>query len=244
MKKILISILVCTIPFFLQAQNFYGMSKVEDNLWVDNTEITVNEYRQFINALPEDKKKDYLPDTSVVTAIDSSLARFYFTHPAYDDYPIVGISFSQAIGFCGWRSELYNSTHKEKVRFMLPSMTQWLKLSYYENVESSYAGNIQDPVVPNTKQELKYFKKNGFLSNCANCRDTNLPFTISAEHCYGHKLKGLAGNVAEMTFEGYVIGGSWFHKDDFCKKDRKIPQQSNVPTAWMGFRFVLSIIEN
>ena len=33
----------------MTAQNFYGMVKVDSNLWMDQTEITNNEYRQFVS---------------------------------------------------------------------------------------------------------------------------------------------------------------------------------------------------
>ncbi len=245
MKKALIILIYLLLPLMTHAQKFYGMVKINDSLWVDETEITVNEYRQFLNSLPEEDRAYYRPDSSVVFAIDSSLGRFYFTHPAYDDYPIVGINILQAIRFCNWRSELYNITHKNrKVRFSLPSLKQWSDFAYSGDNGSLYPANLKDPVLPNSKEELKYFKKHGYLSNCANCRDSQLPFTISALDSYGQKLKGLAGNVAEMTSDNFIVGGSWFHKDEFCKKGRFIPHDIKIPTAWMGFRCVLTIIND
>ena len=37
----------------------------------------------------------------------------YFSHPAYQDYPVVGISWNQAVAFCNWRTNFKNG-YKEK----------------------------------------------------------------------------------------------------------------------------------
>ena len=33
---------------------------------------------------------------------------FYFTHPSYDQYPIVGVTWEQAMDFCSWRTDRVN----------------------------------------------------------------------------------------------------------------------------------------
>ena len=50
------------------------------------------------------------PDTTVwindfSNAYNEPYARLYFSHPGYDDYPVVGISWEQASYFCVWRTE-------------------------------------------------------------------------------------------------------------------------------------------
>ena len=41
------------------------------------------------------------------------LTQMYFWHPAYDEYPVVGVSWKQARAFCIWRTQLLNSYLEE-----------------------------------------------------------------------------------------------------------------------------------
>ncbi|HLP10890.1 MAG TPA: SUMF1/EgtB/PvdO family nonheme iron enzyme [Flavobacteriales bacterium] len=88
--------------------------KLPNGLWVDETEITNFswcEYMFWTTRIFGKNSPEYtacLPDTQVWLRTDSCLldyARFYLKHPAYRDYPVVGISAQQAQAFCKWRSD-------------------------------------------------------------------------------------------------------------------------------------------
>ena len=54
----------------------------------------------------------------------------YFWHPAYDNYPVVGISWKQARAFCIWRTQLLNSYlgsigETGYQDFRLPTESEW-----------------------------------------------------------------------------------------------------------------------
>jgi hypothetical protein len=88
-----------------------GTAKANDSLYVDVTEIRVLDWREYmywnkkLYGAESDQYKLTIPDTTVWrTSIYEQVAKSYFNHPAYHEYPIVGISFEQAVAYCEWRS--------------------------------------------------------------------------------------------------------------------------------------------
>ena len=54
----------------------------------------------------------------------------YFWHPAYDNYPVVGVTWSQAKAFNAWRTQLMNNYRagngqSDVQRFRLPTESEW-----------------------------------------------------------------------------------------------------------------------
>jgi formylglycine-generating enzyme required for sulfatase activity len=107
--------------------------------YMDDTEITNNEYRQFItmamDTLPADVAELVYPDTMVwmrdfVFAYNEPLTENYYWHPAFDDYPVVGVNWYAASEFCRWRTSHYNDYRAQiemppLPRFRLPTEAEW-----------------------------------------------------------------------------------------------------------------------
>lgn len=82
--------------------------------------------REYINIYPDTLcwVHDY------AYSMNEDFARSYFSSPAYDNYPVVGVSWRQAKAFCVWRSNMLNqyleSIDYSKLNdFRLPTESEW-----------------------------------------------------------------------------------------------------------------------
>lgn len=98
------------------------------SFYMDETEVRNVDYREYLYWLmrvfqeyPAVYKKA-LPDTLVwrsKLAYNEPYVMYYLRHPAYNEYPVVGVSWVQATDYCAWRSDRVN----EKILID----EQWLK---------------------------------------------------------------------------------------------------------------------
>lgn len=88
------------------------------SFYMDEVEISNFNYLEYLfwlrnvysNDYPEVLKKA-LPDTLVWRdrlAYNEPYVDYYFRHPSYRDYPVVGINWLQANDFCAWRTDRVN----------------------------------------------------------------------------------------------------------------------------------------
>ena len=88
------------------------------SFYMDETEVTNLDYLEYLHWLDRVYGADYpevyrkaLPDTLVWRerlAYNEPLANLYLRHPAYHNYPVVGVSWKQANDYCSWRSDRVN----------------------------------------------------------------------------------------------------------------------------------------
>jgi gliding motility-associated lipoprotein GldJ len=88
------------------------------SFYMDESETSNHHYKEYIfwlkrvfgESYPE-VHKDALPDTLVwreELSFNEPYVETYFRHPAYDDYPVVGVNWLQANNYCQWRSDRVN----------------------------------------------------------------------------------------------------------------------------------------
>lgn len=130
--------------------------------------------------------------------------RNYFSHPAFDDYPVVGVNWTQATAFCKWRTQLYNTFKGEDEiqteEFRLPSEAEWeyaarggRDLAPYP-WGGYYARNAKGCLLANFKPGRGNYPEDGGL------------YTVKADEYFpnDYGLYCMAGNVAEWTSSAYA----------------------------------------
>jgi len=88
------------------------------SFYMDETEITNQYYRDYLYWLKRVYDVDFpdvalkaTPDTLVwrdKLAFNEPYVEYYFRHPSYKNYPVVGVSWLQATDYCAWRTDRVN----------------------------------------------------------------------------------------------------------------------------------------
>jgi len=87
------------------------------SFYMDETEVSNTNWLEYLNWIrrnfPADEQYYYeeLPDTLVwrsPLSFNEPFVNNYLRHPAYKDYPVVGVSAKQAERYCVWRTDMVN----------------------------------------------------------------------------------------------------------------------------------------
>ena len=197
--------------------------------------------------------------------------RNYFSNPAYNDYPVVGVTWEQANAFCAWRTEYLLKGLGPAARFVqryrLPTEAEW-----------EYAARGKDGTEFPWENEDVASGRGCFFANFKPddgnyTKDGNL--ITSKVGIYSSNTNGLydmAGNVAEWTSTIYteagvdamndvnpqlkynaaredpyrlkkksVRGGSWKDPESYIRSAWRSSEFQNQPRSFIGFRCVRSL---
>ena len=155
------------------------------------------------------------PDTLVWVrdfsySYNEPMARSYFSHPAYDDYPIVGIDWEMARAFSAWRTTLYNKYNDVLIEdFRLPTEYEfeYAARGGREHAQYPWGG----PYVRNAKGCLLA----NFKPGRGNYPDDGGAYTVPVEAYYpnDYGLYNMAGNVSEWTITAFYENANSFVHD-------------------------------
>lgn len=215
-----------------------------NEFYILKTEVSNLDYRTFLKSFNDKNSEEYnsvLPDTTVWSnkiSQNQSYVNQYFRYPGFSNYPVVGVSFQNALNYCKWLEGKINAelNEGEKVTIKLPSEIEWIRAARGEKHNQSYpweGSGLRD-------------KKGGYLANYRKeNQHLHAAMIITAEtKSYRPNEFGvyqMCGNLAEMLEEpNKVKGGSWNMSANSLKIDEA--ETVNYPSNNVGFRPVLMMV--
>ncbi len=230
--------------------------EVSHRFYASAYEVTNQEFRSYltdlkINNKTEDYKKNY-PDTTqwmkkFPNSFNEPWVEQYFSHPGFDNYPVVNITKEAADGYCKWLTEKYNSQvdkQYKKVTFRLPTEQEWNRMASvlpghnlpwyggfaYEATADKYCANVKFKNQWSETNKFDYLPDGALTTN-----------QVGAYEANKIGLYDMIGNVAEITGNGSIKGGSWDNTIDECVVNKT--QDFLLPDPRVGFRVVMIIEE-
>ncbi|MBO6879055.1 MULTISPECIES: gliding motility lipoprotein GldK [Winogradskyella] len=216
----------------------------------------------------EQEEVEVYPDTTAwirdfAYSYNEPMHNDYFWHSAYDDYPVVGVSWKQAQAFCQWRTLKHNGYQRSKGKqpvnsYRLPSEAEW---------EYAARGGLQGASYPwggpYTKNDRGCFMANFKPLRGDYAADQAL-YTVEADAYDPNdfNLYNMAGNVSEWVHGSYdpasyefsstinpnvndprnsrkvVRGGSWKDVAYFLQVSSRDYEYADSARSYIGFRTV------
>ena len=204
-------------------------------------------------------------------AANENYMRFYYSSAAYNDYPVVGVTWEQANAFCAWRTAHLLRGLGEAARYVqryrLPTEAEWEYAARGKN-QNEFPWDNKEMASGNGCYYANFKPDNGNYT-----KDGNL--ITSRTGIYNANSNGLydmAGNVAEWTSTIYteagveqmndinpdlrynaapedpyrmkkktVKGGSWKDPESMVRSAWRTFEYQNQPRSYIGFRCVRSM---
>ncbi len=177
--------------------------------WVDWKKAAQRSNKDVVRSnLIEKETIPIFPDTLVwirdfAYSYNEPYTRNYFWHPAFDDYPVVGIDWKQAQAFCHWRTKLWDNFRAENEpnteKFRLPTESEWEYAARGGRDMAPYpwggyyVRNAKGCLLANFKPGRGNYPEDGGL------------YTVKADAYFANDygLYNMSGNVAEWTDSAY-----------------------------------------
>jgi formylglycine-generating enzyme required for sulfatase activity len=178
-----------------------------------------------------------IPDSTVwrdEMAYNDPLVEYYYRHKAYSAYPVVGVTWEQAVRFCQWRTDRENEKRLQLNKILTSGGS-------YESVEALYA-MVKRGVF--TQAEKEYFFDGGRFPQFSQYVDSLKEVKISL-----HEIKRRAllsskeckklerSNVEEVTF--YQIPYEWI-KNEYVFNTEKYLHTDYLPIGHIGRKVNMS----
>ena len=197
--------------------------------------------------------------------------RYYFSNPAYNDYPVVGITWEQANAFCAWRTEYLLKGLGPAARFVqryrLPTEAEWEfaargkgqnefpwdnedvasgKGCFYANFKPDDGNYTKDGNLITSRVGIYSANSNGLFDMAGNVAEwTSTIYTEAGVEAMNDINPQLRYNAAKedpyRLKKKSVRGGSWKDPESYIRSVWRSSEYQNQPRSYIGFRCVRSL---
>lgn len=128
------------------------------SFYMDESEVSNLHYREYLYWLDRVFGTDYpevykkaLPDTLVwrsKVGYNEPYVELYLRHPAYNDYPVVGVNWLQANDYCAWRTDRVNEQIliREGIMRVNPAQINEDNFNTDSYLSNQYEGLVKSPL--------------------------------------------------------------------------------------------------
>lgn len=217
--------------------------------YIDQYEVTNEDYRAFLSEMPEEERDLYLPDSTIWAEVRSQESwDTYFRSALFRDYPVIGVTWEQASDYC----ETYGKR--------LPTEAEWEYAARGPHLGRIYPWDGFDTRTRDGEYLANYNPARGGYA--ADGYAFTAPVDAFAPNDWD--IYGMTGNVAEWVRDAYtpsyddladfnpfhedeeeplrvVRGGSWTSSAFYIGVAARDTQHMNEPSATVGFRCVREV---
>ena len=255
----------------------------KDTAWIDDDGRIVRQTITRPLSGPWDFLNTYIvniyPDTTCwvndfQNANNERYMKLYFSNPAYDDYPVVGVTWEQANAFCAWRTNFLmkglGEYAKQIQRYRLPSEVEWEyaargkegnpfpwestevksdKGCFYANFKPDRGNYTQDGSLITSKCGIFSANSNGLYDMAGNVAEwTSTVYTEAGVESMADINPELSYNAAKedpyRLKKKSVRGGSWKDPESMIRSAWRSYEYQNQPRSFIGFRCVRTMVSD
>lgn len=195
----------------------------------------------------------------------------YFSNPAYNNYPVVGVTWEQANAFCVWRTEFLKrglgAAAAQIQPYRLPTEIEWEfaargsegslfpwekgevkseKGCFYANFKPDRGDYTQDGSLITSQQGSYSANSNGLYDMAGNVAEwTSTVYTEAGVESMSDINPELRYNAAKedpyRMKKKSVRGGSWKDPESMIQSVWRSYEYQNQPRSYIGFRCVRSV---
>jgi formylglycine-generating enzyme required for sulfatase activity len=240
--------------------DYQGKQVSVQSFYMQKTEISNLEYRTFLfDLLIQGRKDEFLkarPDYKQWSILqkqeNSPMEQHYFSHPAYDHFPVVNVSREGAEMYCVWLTKemVISVEDKKKSEYndvRIPVREEWVMAASSGGTKYPYPwGGQPDRLIKDAQVYANYAQVKNTINEIANKLDVTTSVTAYLQNDYG--LFNMSGNAAEMVYDDIKLktagtaGGGWMSTADEIKIEA-LDKYSGItnPHPCIGFRVVMTV---